>query len=218
MGKSVIVVHTNKTHFNSRQKSTFYFSNINMKPFIALSALAAASMAAPTADPQYAGPVHAAVGDLVATRRGCRPVSLEGFSEDDNQDGFVDPVGQVAPVLHHPVVAPYAAPLLHHAPLAYAAPTVKVEEVKVEAPKVEKVELPAPAVSHHGYAAAPLLHSTYTVPVTQTHITHHPVSYTQTIPLGVQRRVVTTHHVAGAPFVTVGAAAAAPAETEVTEA
>merc|ERR1712117_32462 len=215
--QSVVVVHTNKTHFNSRQKSTFYFSNINMKPFIALSALAAAAMAAPTADPQYAGPVHAAVGDLVATRRGYRPVSLEGFSEDDNQDGFVDPVGQVAPVLHHPVVAPYAAPLLHHAPLAYAAP----------ATKVEKVELPAPVVSyhaapllHHGYAAAaaPLLHSTYTVPVTQTHITHHPVSYTQTIPLGVQRRVVTAHHVAGAPIVTVGAAAAAPAEAEVTEA
>merc|ERR1711973_160271 len=227
MGKSVVVVHTNKTHFNSRQKSTFYFSNINMKPFIALSALAAAAMAAPTADPQYAGPVHAAVGDLVATRRGYRPVSLEGFSEDDNQDGFVDPVGQVAPVLHHPVVAPYAAPLLHHAPLVAAAP-LKVEEVKVEAPKVEKVELPAPVVSyhaaplyHHGYAAAapaPLLHSTYTVPVTQTHITHHPVSHTQTIPLGVQRRVVTTHHVAGAPIVTVGAAAAAPAEAEVTEA
>merc|ERR1711931_113641 len=144
---------TNKTHFNSRQKSTFYFSNINMKPFIALSALAAAAMAAPTADPQYAGPVHAAVGDLVATRRGYRPVSLEGFSEDDNQDGFVYPVGQVAPVLHHPVVAPYAAPLLHHAPLAYAAPTVKVEE-----PKVEKVELPAPVVSYH---AAPLLHHGY---------------------------------------------------------
>merc|ERR1711962_726676 len=213
MGKSVVVVHTNKTHFNSRQKSTFYFSNINMKPFIALSALAAAAMAAPAA--QVAGPVHAAVGDLVATRRGYRPVSLEGFSEDDNQDGFVDPVGQVAPVLHHPVVAPYAAPLLHHAPLAYAAPTVKVEEVKVEAPKVEKVELPAPVVSYH---AAPLLHSTYTVPVTQTHITHHPVSYPQTIPLGVQRRVVTTHHVAGAPIVTVPAAAAAPAEAEVTEA
>merc|ERR1712227_915205 len=209
----VVVVHTNKTHFNSRQKSTFYFSNINMKPFIALSALAAAAMAAPAA--QVAGPVHAAVGDLVATRRGYRPVSLEGFSEDDNQDGFVDPVGQVAPVLHHPVVAPYAAPLLHHAPLVAAAAPVKVEEVKVEAPKVEKVELPAPVVSYH---AAPLLHSAYTVPVTQTHITHHPVSYTQTIPLGVQRRVVTTHHVAGAPFVPVGAAAAAPAEAEVTEA
>merc|ERR1712122_333205 len=153
---------------------------------------------------------------------------MGGFSEDDNQDGFVDPVGQVAPVLHHPVVAPYAAPLLHHAPLAVAAAPLKVEEVKVEAPKVEKVELPAPVVSyaaaplyHHGYAAAaaPLLHSAYaTVPVTQTHITRHPVSYTQTIPLGVQRRVVTTHHVAGAPFVTVGAAAAAPAEAEVTEA
>merc|ERR1712158_189773 len=122
-----------------------------MKPFIALSALTAAAMAAPAA--QVAGPVHAAVGDLVTTKRGFRPVSLEGFSEDDNQDGFVDPVGQVAPIVHH---APYVAA----APLTYAH-------------------------------AAPYLHAPL------AHITHHPVSYTQTIPLGVHRQVVATHHVAG---------------------
>merc|ERR1719492_655712 len=121
-------------------------------------------MAAPAA--QVAGPVHAAVGDLVATKRGFRPVSLEGFSEDDNQDGFVDPVGQVAPIVHH---APYvaAAPLTYahapylHAPLAYhAAPlAAAIKETKIEAPKVEKVEVPAaPVVSYH---AAPLLHHTY---------------------------------------------------------
>merc|ERR1712088_15070 len=144
-----------------------------MKSFIALSALAAAGMAAPApdADAQFAGPIHAALGDLVATKRGFRPVSLEGFSEDDNQDGFVDPVGQVAPVVHAPYVAA--------APLAYA---------------------------HH---AAPL-----------TTITHHPVSYTQTIPLGVHRQVYTTHHVAGAPLLgaPLVAAAAPAAEAEVTEA
>ena len=39
-----------------------------------------------------AGPVHPQVGNLVATRRGPRPIDLEGFSEDDNQDGFVDPI------------------------------------------------------------------------------------------------------------------------------
>merc|ERR1712107_741935 len=32
-----------------------------------------------------AGPIHPQVGDLVATKRGPRPISLEGFSEDDNQ-------------------------------------------------------------------------------------------------------------------------------------
>merc|ERR1711931_523505 len=213
---------TNKTHFNSRQKSTFYFSNINMKPFIALSALAAAAMAAPTADPQYAGPVHAAVGDLVATRRGYRPVSLEGFSEDDNQDGFVDPVGQVAPLAYAhalPAVAPYV-----HAPLALAAATpvvTKVEKVEVEAPKLEKLELPAaPIVS---YAAAPafaayhhapaLVHTS--VPVTHTHTVPVSRTYTQTVPLGVHRTVHTTHHVGGlaAPLVV----AAAPAEAEAAE-
>merc|ERR1719244_2066225 len=125
-----------------------------MKPFIALSALAAAAMAAPAA--QVVGPVHAAVGDLVATKRGFRPVSLEGFSEDDNQDGFVDPVGQVAPVVHHPYVAAaplayahHAAPLLHAAPVTYKLPELKVEPLKIEAPKVEKVELKAPVLSYH---------------------------------------------------------------------
>ena len=43
---------------------------------------------------------------------------------------------------------------------------------------------------------------THHVPVAQT--------YTQTIPLGVQRHVVTTHHVAGLPGVIAPVAAAAP--------
>merc|ERR1711973_718463 len=103
---SVVVDHTNKTHI-------FKFK---MKPFIAVAALAATAMAAPS------GPIHPAHGDLVATVRGFRPVSLEGFSEDDNQDGFVDPVGQVAYAL--PAVPPYAfhagAPLVHAtAPVTY---------------------------------------------------------------------------------------------------
>jgi len=177
---------------------------------------------APDADAQFAGPIHAALGDLVATKRGFRPVSLEGFSEDDNQDGFVDPVGQVAPVVHAPYVAAaplayahHAAPLLHAAPVTYKLPELKVEPLKIEAPKVEKVELKAPVLSYH---AAPLLHHTYAAPLTT--ITHHPVSYTQTIPLGVHRQVYTTHHVAGAPLLgaPLVAAAAPAAEAEVTEA
>ena len=85
---------------------------------IALAALFAAAMAAPAAQ---TGPTHAAIGDLVATRRGFRPLSLEGFSEDDDQDGFVDPVGQVAPVVTYAAAPfyggyyPYAANL----PLGY---------------------------------------------------------------------------------------------------
>merc|ERR1739848_856954 len=55
---------------------------------------------------------------LVGTKRGFRNIALEGFSEDANQDGFVDPIGQVAPVVYAaPVVAPYA---YHHvAPVTY---------------------------------------------------------------------------------------------------
>merc|ERR1712098_857911 len=60
--------------------------------------------ALPAADPQLllaakpyintgaaAGPVHGAFGDLVSTANGLRSLALEGFSEDVNQDGFVDP-------------------------------------------------------------------------------------------------------------------------------
>merc|ERR1712025_1348698 len=59
------------------------------------------------------GPLTPAFGDLVQTPRGLRPISLEGFSEDLNQDGYVDPVGQAA-------VAPPA--VVGHT--AVAAPTV----------------------------------------------------------------------------------------------
>merc|ERR1711993_235592 len=65
-------------------------------------------------DGPVAGPLTAAFGDLVATERGLRPISLEGFSEDLNEDGFVDPIGQAVPVAAPLVAAP--------APLAFAAP------------------------------------------------------------------------------------------------
>merc|ERR1712128_229617 len=66
------------------------------------------------------GPLTPAYGDLVATPRGLAPISLEGFSEDLNQDGFVDPVVQTgAPV---PVVpAPALAAQTIAAAPAYAA-------------------------------------------------------------------------------------------------
>merc|ERR1719158_812877 len=75
------------------------------------------------ADPQVAGPLTAAFGDLVATERGLRPISLEGFSEDVNQDGFVDPIAQAVPVatplFTSPVVRTIPAPVAPIAPTAF---------------------------------------------------------------------------------------------------
>merc|ERR1711994_502448 len=90
-------------------------------------------------------PLHPAVGALAATKRGWRNIALEGFSEDDNQDGFVDPSGAAA------VVAPvaYAAhyPYVHHA----VAPVVKVEAPEVKEVKPAVVAYAAPTVyaGHH---------------------------------------------------------------------
>jgi hypothetical protein len=133
-----------------------------------------------------AGPLHPAFGAWTATNRGYKNIALEGFSEDDNQDGFVDPIGQAA------VVAPvaYAAhyPYLHHA----VAPLVKVE-----APKVEKVEVKAPIVTY----AAPHVYTGH-------HVVTHPVTYTHTVPAGVL-----THAPFYGGFLP-GLVAAAPAKAE----
>merc|ERR1712002_387633 len=174
-----------------------------MKSFIAVSALAATAMAAPS------GPIHPAFGDLVATKRGLRPISLEGYSEDDNQDGFVDPVGPVA-YAHHAIPAVAPAPLLAHAPITYAAAPVVT---KVEAPKVEKIELPSAPIVTYAAAPAPLVHS---VPVTYTHTVPVSKTYTHTVPLGVHRTVHTTHHVGalGGLVVPGVVAAEAPAKAE----
>merc|ERR1712038_1951427 len=74
-------------------------------------------------DGPVAGPLTAAFGDLVATERGLRPISLEGFSEDLNEDGFVDPIAQAVPVAAPLVAAPAPlAPLAPLAPTTFAAP------------------------------------------------------------------------------------------------
>merc|ERR1711981_575947 len=125
-------------------------NNIIMKVFICLSALFAIGQCGPLnaylTSGAAAGPLHPAVGALAATKRGWRNIALEGFSEDDNQDGFVDPIGQAA------VVAPvaYHYPYVHHA----VAPVAKVEAAKV-------VTYAAPTV----YAG----HHVVTHPVTYTH-------------------------------------------------
>merc|ERR1739838_988153 len=101
------------------------------------------------------------VGDLVATNRGYASLSLEGFSEDVNEDGFVDPIAHAVPVVavaapvayHHAVAAPIA---YHHAiaaPVAVAAP-------HVAAPAAYHVAT-APVVQHVGYQVH---HQVYHVP------------------------------------------------------
>merc|ERR1739848_459155 len=86
---------------------------------------------------------------------------MGGFSEDDNQDGFVDPIG--------PAVV--AAPVAYHLP---AVAPVVAAPAKVEAVK--------PVLTY----AAPHVYTGYTVahhPVTYTHTVPAGV-LTHTVPLG----------------------------------
>jgi hypothetical protein len=184
-----------------------------MKAFIIL-AIAAMGYAAPAADPQLlqsglpAGPLTPAWGGLVATPRGARPIALEGFSEDVNQDGFVDPIGQA--------VVPVAAPAYyHHAPL-YTYPVVKpVEvkpvEVKVAAPVAAApiISYAAPAFSHQYLVHQPIARHTYTVPVS---------THTETVQVGTHVGTYALPHVLGAGHPWLGGlipAAVKPAEEAV---
>ena len=98
-----------------------------ISPQVALLALAGVCLARPHVNSGVpAGPLTPAVGDLVATPKGYRSLALEGFSEDLDQDGFVDPIGQAVPVVQHvaaPVISYAAAPALTYA--AAPAPDVK---------------------------------------------------------------------------------------------
>merc|ERR1712203_656537 len=95
----------------SLHQSVSRIKYIKMRIFVCLSVLLAVAHSAP----QRAGPLTPLVGDAVATPRGYRPLSLEGFSEDVNQDGFVDPIAPAAPVV-------YTAPVVHAAPAVYGYP------------------------------------------------------------------------------------------------
>merc|ERR1712029_461296 len=176
-----------------------------MKQFVTLLAVVGSSLAAPAADPQLvkvaapyinqgaaSGPLTPAIGDLVATPKGYKSLALEGFSEDLNQDGFVDPIGQaVVPVVHYaPVVAaPAVAAYSVKAPVAatkvVAAPAVAAYTVPAATTKV----VAAPAVA--AYHAAPV--AVATAPVVQ-HVgynVHHTVQHVPQV--SVQKHV--THHV-----------------------
>merc|ERR1712203_205907 len=74
--------------------------HLTMNSFVVLSTLLAAACAAPQLVNQgpTTGPLTPVVGgDLVATPKGFRSIALEGFSEDLNEDGFVDPIAPAAP-------------------------------------------------------------------------------------------------------------------------
>merc|ERR1712012_246138 len=109
---------------------------VTMKSFV-LSSLFAIGLSAPTTHVNSglpAGPLTPAFGDAVQTPKGLRSLALEGFSEDLNQDGFVDPIGQA-------VVA---------APVAYTVPHVVSHPVAAVNTAV------APVAYHNVYAAAPV--------------------------------------------------------------
>jgi hypothetical protein len=159
-----------------------------MKAFIIL-AFAAIGYAAPAADPQLlqsglpAGPLTPAWGNLVATPRGARPLNLEGFSEDVNQDGFVDPIGQAAIAVAAPAVYAHAPAVYAHAPAVYTLPAVKPVEVK--AVEVKPVEVKAPVVT---YAAAPAFY--HHAPLAH-HIVHQPIAtHTYTVPVSTHTETV----------------------------
>merc|ERR1712176_589970 len=201
--------------------SLLSFHFVNMNAFVSLVLLAGSSLAAPAADPQVlvaakpyintgaaSGPLTPAVGDLVATPNGYRSLALEGFSEDLNQDGFVDPIGQAVPVVHAvaaPVVQTVAAPAVAAVKAVVPAATVKA------APVVQTVAAPAVAA--------------YSVPVAH-HVgyqVHHTIQHVPQVTVQKAVKTYTTHHVinhapvVGAftglvPAVAPVAAAAEPAE------
>merc|ERR1719350_1494730 len=56
------------------------------------------------------GPIAGLFGTAVQTPRGLADINLEGFSEDLDQDGFVDPIAPAA-LRAAPVAVAHAAPL-----------------------------------------------------------------------------------------------------------
>merc|ERR1712177_154658 len=100
-----------------------------------------------------AGPLTPAFGDAVQTPKGLRSLALEGFSEDLNQDGFVDPIGQ----------AVVAAPVAYTVPQVYPH-AVSSAGVPASTELLTKTVVAAPAVQ---YVAnyAPLTHFVSGIPV-----------------------------------------------------
>merc|ERR1712111_315935 len=95
---------------------------------------------------EQTGPLTPLIGNVVQTPKGLRPIDLEGFSEDLDQDGFVDPVAPAAP-------APVAAPVVAAAP----APAVTINAAPIAATPFVKPFLAGPS-------AVPLAQPTFAAP------------------------------------------------------
>merc|ERR1711974_372283 len=101
---------------------------LTMKSFIAFATLLAAACAAPqqvglktVVEGPQTGPLTALIGNLMQTPKGLRPIDLEGFSEDLDQDGFVDPV---VPAVPAPLPAPISVPATIPIPAATVPATL----------------------------------------------------------------------------------------------
>merc|ERR1711990_581590 len=175
--------------------STAPCQEVKMRQFVALLALAGVCLARPHVNSGVpAGPLTPAVGDLVATPKGYRSLALEGFSEDLDQDGFVDPIGQAVPVVQHvaaPVISYAAAPAVTYA----AAPAISYAAVKpVEVKPVEVKAAPVPVQYTVPAATVPVVH---TAPVVQ-HIgynVHHQVHHVPQVAVQKHTTQHVTHHV-----------------------
>merc|ERR1711970_1677504 len=132
-------------------------SHFIMNSFVVFATLLASACAAPQTlvntvnkGPQT-GPLTALVGgDLVQTPKGLRSLALEGFSEDLDQDGFVDPIAPAVPApIPAPIVRtvpiPAAAPVFAQAPVAAPVFAQAPIAAPVAAPIVRNVVQPAPA-------------------------------------------------------------------------
>jgi len=87
------------------------------------------------------GPLTPVYGDLVQTPRGLVPLSLEGFSEDVDQDGFVDPVVQTD--------LPAPAPVNFGSPVPAAFPVSAFPGIPVAA---QQVAADNAAIANTGFA------------------------------------------------------------------
>merc|ERR1739838_1160818 len=153
---------------------------VTMKSFV-LSSLFACGLAAPTTHVNSGvpvGPLTPAFGDAVQTPKGLRSFALEGFSEDLNQDGFVDPIGQavVAAPVAYTVPHLISAANVGVAPVAAVRTAYNVPQVYTHAVPQVYATAPVAVKAAEVPAVAPV---TYTVPQVYTHAV--PQVYTHAV-------------------------------------